>query len=148
MKVKYEFLSKLSGEITEIEVEGELGKAMEQMKADEDKLDRRETRRHDYLSKLEAKGHYIADNGDPLDDILESELHKELMAAIEKLDPQQKELLIRIYWNNELQKDVAAEEGVSEMTISKRSKRILKKLKKILREGVYFLDFRGLYIEG
>ena len=54
------------------------------------------------------------------------------MVAIEKLQPQQKELLIRVYWNKELQKDIAAEEGVSEMAVSSRMKRIIKKLKKFL----------------
>lgn len=54
------------------------------------------------------------------------------MAAIEKLQPQQKELLIRVYWNNELQKDIAAEEGVTEKAISNRMKRIINSLKKFL----------------
>ena len=68
------------------------------------------------------------------------------MAAIEKLQPQQKELLIHVYWNRELQKDIAAEKGVSEMTISRQKKklRIFEKNIKIMR---YQVDFRGLYIE-
>ena len=94
------------------------------------KLDRKETRRHTYMSELEEKGRYIPDDSDPLDDALKAELHKALMAAIEKLQPQQKELLNRVYWNKELQKNIAAEEGVSEMAISSRMKRIIKKLKK------------------
>ena len=89
-------------------------------------LNRKETRRHTYMLELEEKGRYIPDDSDPLDDALKAELHKALMAAIEKLQPQQKELLIRVYWNKELQKDIAAEEGVSEMAISRRMKRIIK----------------------
>ena len=81
------------------------------------------------MSVLEEKGRYIPDDSDPLEDVLKAERIRELMAAIEKLQPQQKELLIRVYWNKELQKDIAAEEGVSEMAISRRMKRIIKKLK-------------------
>lgn len=126
MIVKYdEFLSKIPGEVTEVEVDDELGKTMEQMALDDFNLDRKETRRHVYMSELEEKRHYIPDDNDPLDDVLKEERIKELMAAIEKLQPQQKKLLIRVYWNKELQKDIAAEEGVSEMAISGRMKRII-----------------------
>ncbi len=134
MIVKYdEFLSKIPGEVTEVEVDDELGKTMEQMALDDFNLDRKETRRHVYMSELEEKRHYIPDDNDPLDDVLKEERIKELMAAIEKLQPQQKKLLIRVYWNKELQKDIAAEEGVSEMAISGRMKRIINSLKKILK---------------
>lgn len=126
MIIKYNFLSKLAGETPTVEVSDDLGKKMEQMALDEYNLDRAETRRHTYMSQLEENGHYIADDRDPLDDILEAELHEALMAAIEKLQPQQKELLIRVYWNKELQKDIAAEEGVSPQAIASRIKTILK----------------------
>ena len=65
-----------------------------------------------------------------LDDILEAELHDDLMTAIEQLQPQQKELLIRVYWKKELQKDIAAEQGVSEVEISGRMKRTIDFLKR------------------
>lgn len=134
MIVKYdEFLSKIPGEVTEVEVDDELGKTMEQMALDDFNLDRKETRRHVYMSVMEEKGRYIPDDSDPLDDVLKEERIRELMVAIEKLQPQQKELLIRVYWNKELQKEIAAEEGVSEMTISRRMKKIYAFLKKILK---------------
>ncbi len=134
MIVKYdEFLSKIPGEVTEVEVDDELGKYITEMDEADFNLNRKETRRHTYMSVLEEKGCYIPDDSDPLDDILKEERIKELMAAIEKLQPQQKELLIRVYWNKELQKDIAAEEGVSERAISGRMKRIINFLKKILK---------------
>jgi len=134
MIVKYdEFLSKIPGEVTEVEVDDELGKYITEMDEADFNLNRKETRRHDYISELEANGHYIADDSDPLDDVLKAERIKELMAAIEKLQPQQKELLIRVYWNKELQKNIAAEEGVSERAISGRMKRIINSLKKFLK---------------
>ena len=130
MIVKYDkFLSKIPGEVTEVEVDDELGKYIAVMDEADFNLNRKETRRHTYMSVLEEKGRYIPDDSDPLEDVLKAERIRELMAAIEKLQPQQKELLIRVYWNKELQKDIAAEEGVSEMAISRRMKRIIKKLK-------------------
>lgn len=134
MIVKYdEFLSKIPGEVTEVEVDDELGKYIAKINEADFNLNRKETRRHTYMSELEEKGRYIPDDSDPLDDVLKEERIKELMAAIEKLQPQQKELLIRVYWNKELQKDIAAEEGVSERAISGRMKRIINSLKKILK---------------
>ncbi len=130
MIVKYDkFLSKIPDEVTEVEVDDELGKEIAEMDEAAAKIDRKETRRHTYMSELEEKRKYIPDDSDPLEDILEDELHKELRLAIETLSSEQRELLIRVYWNNELQKDIAAEKGVSEMAISKRMKRIIKKLK-------------------
>ena len=125
MIIKYDFLSKLTDEVSEVEVSEELGRAMVEMEKDDFNNDRRETRRHCYMSELEENGRYIAADSDLLDDILEAELHDALMTAIEKLQPQQKELLIRVYWKKGLQKDIAAEKGVSAMTISKRMKRII-----------------------
>lgn len=134
MIVKYdEFLSKIPGEVTEIEVDDELGKYITEMDEAAAKIDRKETRRHTYMSELEEKGRYIPDDSNPLDDALKAELHKALMVAIEKLQPQQKELLIRVYWNKELQKNIAAEEGVSPQAIASRMKTILKNLKKFLK---------------
>lgn len=128
MVIKYKFLDNMT---SEVEVDDELGKHVTEMNDAAAKIDRKETRRHVYMSELEEKGHYIPADTDPLNDVLKEERIKELMAAIEKLQPQQKVLLIRVYWNKEHQKDIAAEEGVSEMAISGRMKRIINSLKKI-----------------
>lgn len=101
MVIKYKFLDNMT---SEVEVDDELGKHITEMDEAAANIDRKETRRHVYMSVLEEKGHYIPDDSDPLNDVL-----KELMAAIKKLQPQQKELLIRVYWNKELQKDIAVD---------------------------------------
>ncbi len=85
------------------------------------------------MSQLEEKGCYIADDSDPLDDILKDELHEALMAAIEKLQPQQKELLRRIYEKGETQEEISKSEGVSQQAIASRLKTIYKFLKKFLK---------------
>lgn len=129
MVIKYKFLDNAT---SEVEVDDELGKYITEMDEAAAKTDRKETRRHVYMSELEEKGHYIPDDSDPLDDVLKEERIKELMAAIEKLQPQQKELLIRVYWNKELQKDIAEDMGISQQAISKRLRAILKFLKNFL----------------
>ncbi len=133
MVIKYEFLSALEGEVLEVEVDEALGKAIAEMDDAEQKNNRSETRRHVYMSRLDPDGRYLPANCDLLEDILKSELHGELIRAIDKLQPQQKELLIRVFCKRELQKDIAAEEGVSERAISGRMKRIMNSLKKFLK---------------
>ena len=130
MVIKYKFLDNTT---SKVEVDDELGKHITEMDEADYNLNRKETRRHIYMSVLEENGRYITADSDPLDDVLKAERIKELMAAIEKLQPQQKELLIRVYWNKELQKDIAAEEGVSPQAIASRMKTILKNLKKFLK---------------
>ncbi len=69
MIVKYdEFLSKIPGEVTEVEVDDELGKYIAELDEADFNLNRKETRRHTYMSELEEKRHYIPDDSDPLDD--------------------------------------------------------------------------------
>lgn len=128
--IKYKFLDNAT---SEVEVDDELGKHITEMDEAAAKINRKETRRHVYMSELEEKGHYIPADTDPLNDVLKEERIRELMAAIEKLQPQQKVLLIRVYWNKEHQKDIAAEEGVSQQAIASRLKTILKNLKKFLK---------------
>ena len=130
MIIKYDFLSELAGEMTEIEVDDELGKIVKKIEKNERKNDRTETRRHKYLSELEEQGYYIADDNDTFEEDVRSVQYKKLMTAIKELQPQQQELLFRVYWKKEKQKKIAAEEGVSEMAISNRMKKIIKKLKK------------------
>ena len=130
MVIKYKFLDNAT---SEVEVDDELGKHMTEMNDAAAKIDRKETRRHVYMSELEEKGHYIPADTDPLNDVLKEERIKELMTAIEKLQPQQKTLIIRVYWNKEHQKDIAADEGVSQQAIASRLKTILKNLKKFLK---------------
>ena len=129
MVIKYKFSDNAT---SEVEVDAELGKHITEMDEAAAKIDRKETRRHVYMSEMEEKGHYIPDDSDPLDDVLKEERIKELMVAIEKLQPQQKELLIRVYWNKEHQKDIAEDVGISQQAISKRLKVILKFLKNFL----------------
>lgn len=134
MIVKYdEFLSKIPNEITEVEVDDEFGRYITEMDKVAAKINRKETRRHVQMSELEEKGFNIPDNSNPLEDVIKKEGIEKLIAAIKKLQPQQKELLLRIYENGEKQEEISESEGVSQQAISSRLQTIYKKLKKFLK---------------
>ena len=84
MVIKYSFLDNTT---SEVEVDDELGKHITEMDEADYNLNRKETRRHDYISELEEKGRYITDDSDPLEDVLKEERIKELMAAKRVVDP-------------------------------------------------------------
>ena len=91
-----------------------------------------ETRRHVHLDALDPEDKHMSDGTDILADLIRKEGYERLYAAIRKLQPQQRELLYRVYWNGEKQKDIAAEDGVSDRAITGRMKKIYAALKKSL----------------
>lgn len=91
-----------------------------------------ETRRHVLLSALDPEERYFADGMDVLSEIIREERYEELRRAVEKLEPQQRELIRRIFWENERQADIAREQNVSKPALAGRMKRIYAALKKIL----------------
>lgn len=91
-----------------------------------------ETRRHVLLSALDPEERYFANEMDVLSEIIREERYEELRNAVEKLEPQQKELIRRIFWEDEKQADIAREQNVSKPALVGRMKRIYAALKKIL----------------
>ena len=69
---------------------------------------------------------------DILDEIEEKEINDELHKALDKLLPQQKELIEEIFIKEKTIVKVAAEQGVTEAAIRNRLKKIYKKLKTFL----------------
>ena len=57
---------------------------------------------------------------------------EELRRAFQFLEPQQKWLIVQIFFNNRTRVDVAKEMGVDESAIRCRLKKIYKKIKKFL----------------
>lgn len=89
-----------------------------------------ETRRHVHYESLDPEGKHLSDGFDILESLIQDEELQELFLAIEKLQPQQKELLFRVYWNGERQNAIAEEFGVSNMAITNRMKKIIAQLRK------------------
>lgn len=92
-----------------------------------------ETRRHVLFSAYDPEGHSIAGDLDVQSELFADD-YVDLRKAMEKLRPQQRELLHRIFWEGERQVDIAREEGVGNSVISERMRRIYKKLRKILQD--------------
>lgn len=126
MKVRYEFVN---GEISEIEVDKSLGELLVDFDRQEYNNDHKETRRHASLDGMDFEGGLFASAADTADEAARREEAARLMRAMEALSPSQRELVRRVYFENEKIVDIAREEGVSHVAILDRLKRIHKKLK-------------------
>ena len=126
MKVRYEFVN---GEFSEIEVDESLGELLVDFERQEYNNDHKETRRHTSLDSMDYEGELFAAAADTADEAARRDEAARLMQAIEALSPSQRELVRRVYFENEKIVDIAREEGVSHAAIHDRLKRIYKKIK-------------------
>ena len=130
MNIKYEFIT---GEVVEIEVPDYMGEVSIEIEKQDYNLNRKETRRHNSIEVMEEQGSQFKDYRiDILDEIEEKEINDELHKALDKLLPQQKELIEEICIKEKTIVKVAAEQGVTEAAIRNRLKKIYKKLKTFL----------------
>ena len=95
---------------------------------------------HRYTLSLDARVYEGEDYIDPTVDI-QGDCDREtlidgLYAAIRELEPQQRDLVVRVFFNNERPADIAKELGVTKQAIDNRLNRIFavlgKKMKKFL----------------
>jgi RNA polymerase sigma factor (sigma-70 family) len=130
MKIKYEFVT---GEIIELDVTEDIGEIVIEIERDTYNSNRRETRRHNSLEEMNNQGLQFKDNeADILSIVEEKETNEGLYNVLDKLLPQQKELIFKVFFKDMSIIDIARSEGVSEAAIRNRLKKIYKKLKKIL----------------
>ncbi|CQR74997.1 RNA polymerase sigma factor [Sporomusa ovata DSM 2662] len=127
MKIKYEFVT---GETVEIEVEENIGEVMAQIDRDIYRSNRRETNKHNSVEALEDKGIQLADESMDIPFFIEQqEMREALHNAMDKLLPQQRELIQKVFFTGKSISEIARAEGVDESSIRDRLKRIYKKLK-------------------
>lgn len=130
MKIKYEFVT---GETIELDVTEDIGEIVIEIERDTYNSNRRETRRHNSLEEMHNQGLQFKDNdADILSIVEEKETNEGLYNVLDKLLPQQKELIFKVFFKDMSIIDIARSEGVSEAAIRNRLKKIYKKLKKIL----------------
>ena len=130
MNIKYEFVT---GEVVEIEVAEYLGEVSIEIERKDYNLNHKESRRHNSIEVMEEQGKQFKDYRiDILEEIEEAEINDELHKALDKLLPQQKELIEEIFVKEKTIVKVAAEQGVTEAAIRNRLKKIYKKLKTFL----------------
>ena len=129
MKVRYEFVN---GEISEIEVDDKLGELLVDFDRQEYNNDHKETRRHTSLDGMEYEGEAFLSPENTEEQVLKREDMARLLRAMESLTPAQRELVRRVYFENESIAAVARSEGVHESSIREQLRWIYKKLKKLL----------------
>ena len=126
MKIRYEFVT---GVFSEIEVDDSLGELLVDFDRQQYNNDHKETRRHVSLDGMEYEGELFASVADTADEVERREELAQLMRAMEALSPSQRELVQKVFFENQKIVDIAREEGVSHAAIHDRLKRIYKKIK-------------------
>ena len=128
MKIKYEF----ANEAVEIEVDEKWATIVLELDREEYNDNHRETRRHCSLDALNLDDALLPSNVDVFEAVADAEVKRNLYQAIEKLSPQQRELIWRVYFRGEHPADIARELGVSKTAIHNRLQRIFCQLQKNL----------------
>lgn len=129
MKIEYKFVD---GTVTEIEVSGSLGEFMLELKKEGDRVERKETRRHMSLDSMDFEGELFVSAEDTEGTAIFRDDMGRLAQALDRLSPEQRELVLKVYFKEMRIVDIAHEEGVGECAIRDRIRRIHKKLKKYL----------------
>ena len=120
--------------IKEITVTEAKGKEIIELNRIEYNDNHRETRRHVSLEAYDPYGALVKDDADPLQEVINKEEMDQLHQSISQLTPAQQKLLMKKFWDGMKQIDIAKEEGVSKMAITKRLQTIKRCLKKIIQK--------------
>lgn len=78
----------------------------------------------------------LSDNPDLVQDIHNKYLLHKVLLAIRTLKKHDQDLIIELYLNEHSEQEVAQQLNVSQQAISKRKKRIIKKIKEIVKKGL------------
>lgn len=130
MRIEYEFVT---GEVSEIEVEDSIGEVLLDFDRQEKNNDRRETRRHMSLDGMDFEGEWFVSAEDTEGDVLYRDDMGRLAGALGALSPEQRRLVLKVYFKGMRVADIAREEGVGESAIRDRIRRIHKKMKKYMK---------------
>ena len=121
MKISYEFVT---GEISEIEVDEHLGGMLLDLDRQQYNNDHKETRRHVSLDGMDYEGELFVSVEDTEGEAERREDMVRLFSAMEALSPAQRELVEKVYFEEQKIADIAAEEGVDKSAVSHRLERI------------------------
>lgn len=129
----------INGKKIKIEVSDKFAHAYESILADEQRETWRAKKRKELsLDALCESGFQVAAEGDIEESLFVEEFCKEIKQAIGKLLPEQRELIIRIYYRGESQSKIAEEYEITKPALHYRLERALEKLKKNLGETINF----------
>lgn len=128
MNIKYEFAN---GEAIEIEVDAGLGEVIVEIEHEEYNCNRRETRRHESYSDDNDKQETLMDKSvDVLAEVETNIEYEKLHRAIAQLQPQQQELICKVYFEGTPIVAVAKELGITKQACNNRLNKIYNQLKK------------------
>lgn len=128
-KIKYE----INGKFIDIEVTDEFAAQYEQIEAEEKRIDRKETRRHQSLNALVDGGFQVVDLDSDIEEQLVNQNDIDLLhRALTILTDEQKWLVEQVFYCGRKQSDIAAELGICKQALNNRIARIIKKIKKFM----------------
>ena len=130
MKIKYEFAT----ETISVDVDDEWANILIDLDRVEYNNDHAETRRHCSLDEYDADGNLVASGVNIENEYLAREDRERLHAAIEALEPRQRQLMKSYYFKHMGLEDIARDEGISFQAVSQAIHRAEKRLKKILSD--------------
>ena len=131
MKIEYRTVT----ETVEINVEDDWGNIVMELNRKEYNNNQAETRRHDSLEELKDTQKEPSYD-ESMDELIDKNIKKkDLYDAIAQLEPQQRELLMEVFFKGRKAVDIARKENVSRAAISLRMNRIFVKLRRTLENG-------------
>lgn len=128
MKIEYKF----HDETVEIEVADEWGELIIDLDRQEYNNDHAETRRHCSLEDYNRDGQLIPSDVDVERDAISACEYTRLHQAFRELNPRQRSLIQKVFFDGMSYAEIARIEGVDESAIRHAINRALKKLKKFL----------------
>ena len=128
MKIKYTFVT---GEITEVEVNDEIGTVIMDSRKQEKTRTRMEERHCYSLSTLDYEGQEYADERTPETEFISKINNKKIKEALENLTPLQTERLLKLASGMSIRK-IAESEGKNHSAIEESIIAARKKIKKFL----------------
>lgn len=120
--------------IKEITVTEAEGKEIIELNRIEYNDNHRETRRHVSLEAYDPYGALVQNDADPYQAVVNKEEMDQLYHSISQLKPAQQKLLMKKFWDGMKQIDIAKDDGVTKMAITKRFQTIYRRLKKNLQK--------------
>ena len=136
-KMKKEFYLYVNGQ--KVKVSEEIYKVYWREREHEKYLEQVDRKNHLlFFSSLAQDGHFaeaLVDESVDVENIVETQMMIEAVRnAISKLNAEERDIIERLYFNDETLSSVARDKGVTYQTIQWRKDRILRKLKEILEK--------------
>lgn len=124
----------------EVEVTEEVYKVYYQMDRRERYLEERDMKHHlNYYNALDREDINAEDmikdpDADTLSQIIRKESREEIYKALGQLRPDERELIVNIYYYSKTEKEIAKQLGMTPPGVHMKKSRILKKLRGLLKE--------------